>query len=266
MKNYWVITHPLSYRITEPIMNAAFEAVSFEGAFDSKEVPEEELEATVEKMRAGELAGLSVFTPHKGPSVALCDELSHEVQAIGAVNYMQMEDGKIHGYNIDWEGAKRAMNTVLPDLSGKKILVLGAGGAGRAVAYFAKQEGAEVYLWNRTPEKAEKFAAQIGVNFVEDLNDMSVHPEVIVNATRVSSQDRQRSLVPFALWEKVELAMESVCRATSLFLEEAKAMNVPHLIDGEDWAAHQMNALLKHIANQEISTDTMHEIVHKALA
>jgi len=264
--NYWVVTNPLSYRITEPIMNAAFEALGFEGIYDSKEVPAEDLESTIEKLRSGELTGLSVFTPHKGPSTSFCDELCEEAKAIGAVNYLQMKDGKLNGYNLDWEGAKRAISTGIPDLKGKAILVLGAGGAGRAVAYFAKQEGADVYLWNRTPEKAQKFAEEIGVNWVEDLDDLTALPKVIVNATRLSSQDRQRSLVPFFLWEEVELAMESVCQNTSLFLEEAKAMNVPHLIEGEDWAAHQMNALLRHIAKKELSIEAMHEIVHRVLA
>ena len=142
--NYWVVTNPLSYRITEPIMNAAFEALGFEGIYDSKEVPAEDLESTIEKLRSGELTGLSVFTPHKGPSTSFCDELCEEAKAIGAVNYLQMKDGKLNGYNLDWEGAKRAISTGIPDLKGKAILVLGAGGAGRAVAYFAKQEGADV--------------------------------------------------------------------------------------------------------------------------
>lgn len=264
-KQFWVVTYPLSYRITEPIMNAAFKQLDFEGVYDSKAVDSEGLPEVLNKLRSGELSGVSVFTPHKGPSVTLCDAVSEEAQVIGAVNYLQMEGDQLTGYNLDWEGSMRAAQSALPDLSGKHVLVLGAGGSGRAVAYFARKAGAKVTLWSRTPAKAQAFAEKIGVNWLEDLQDLKEAPHVIVNATRTSSKDRQRSLVPFALWEQVELAMESVCSATSLFLEEAKAMNVPHLIVGEDWASHQMNALLSHITGKELGSDEMHCIAHGVL-
>lgn len=264
-KAYLVITNPLSYRITEPIMNAAFADIQFDGAYDSQAVDEDGLADTIARLRAGEITGLSVFTPHKGPSVKHCDVLSDEVKAIGAVNYLQMEEGKLVGYNLDWEGAMRAIKAEMPDLSGKRVLVLGAGGSGRAAAYFALKEGAKVTIWNRTPEKAQKFAKEIGIEWVDDMATIPELPQVIVNATRLSSQERQRSIIPFSLWKEVELVMESVCRSTSLFLEEAKAMNVTHLIEGEDWAAHQMNALLRHVAGKEVSTERMHEIAHEVL-
>ena len=178
---------------------------------------------------------------------------------------MQMENDKLVGYNLDWEGALRAIKTEVPNLAEKHILVLGAGGAGRAVAYYCLKEGAKVTLWNRTAEKAKKFAESTDMEWIEDLEKMTELPQIIVNATRVSSQDRQRSLLPFKLWENVELVMESVCRSTSLFLEEAKAMNVKHIIDGDDWAAHQSNALLRHIAGEEIALDEMHQLVSKVL-
>ncbi|MFT7184492.1 MAG: shikimate dehydrogenase [Oceanicoccus sp.] len=264
-KAYWVVTHPLTYRVTEPIINAAFQKLDYDGEYDSFDIPTEGLEDVVNKVRSGELSGLSVFTPHKGPSVDLCDVVSDEIRAIGAVNYMQMEEGKLVAYNLDWEGALRAIKSALPDLSGKHILVLGAGGAGRAVAYYGLKEGAKVTIWNRSPEKAKKFAEEAGMDWVEHVDSLADSPHIIVNATRVSSQDRQRSLLPYQLWDQVELAMESVCQSTSLFLEEAKAMNVDHIIRGEDWAAHQMNSLLRHITGQEISSEQMHELVHEVL-
>jgi len=247
-------------------MNAAFKDIDFEGVYDSQAVDKDGLEETIAKLREGELSGLSVFTPHKGPSVAHCDVLSDEVKAIGAVNYLQMEDGKLMGYNLDLEGAKRAITAEMPDLKDKRVLVLGAGGSGRAVAYFAMKEGAKVTIWNRTPGKAQKFANELGIDWVEDLATIAELPQVIVNATRLSSQERQRSIIPFSLWKEVELVMESVCRSTSLFLEEAKAMNVKHLIEGEDWAAHQMNALLNHVSGKEVTTQRMHDIAHEVLA
>ena len=264
-KNFWVVTNPLTYRITEPILNAAFLKIGFDGEFDSQAIEEAGLEEVIDKVRQGELSGVAVFTPHKGPSLAYCDEVSDEIKAIGALNYLQMEGDKLVGYNLDWEGAVRAIKVEVPDLTDKHILVLGAGGAGRAVAYYGLKEGAKVTLWNRTTEKAKKFAESIGINWIEDLEMLDEKPHIIVNATRVSTQDRQRSLLPYKLWENVVLAMESVCRLTSLFLEEAKAMNVQHIIDGDDWAAHQSNALLRHITGKEIPLEDMHKIVLEVL-
>ncbi len=265
MKHFRVITYPLSYRITEPIMNASFQEMGFEGKYDSKEVSEEGLEEEINKLKSGELYGISLFTPHKGPALEFCDEISDEAKHIGAVNYIQKKGEKLIAYNLDWEGAMRAIRQKMPDISGKNMLVLGAGAAGRAVAYFAREEGANVILWNRTPEKAKSYAERISIDWIEDLTYLKSSPQIIVNATRLSCQDRQQSLLPFILWEKVELAMESVCRSTSLFLEEARAMNVQYLIEGEDWARHQMNALLRHILDREMEESLMQNIIHEVL-
>ena len=192
------------------------------------------------KLKTGELAGIVATMPYKTPSIAYLDEATEEVKAINAVNVIVNKDGKLHGYNTDWLGAVGAIKTELPEIKDLSVLILGTGGAARAAAYGLKKEGAKVAVWNRTPEKAKAYAQALGVEWVEHLDSWNGEPNIIINATAASSQDRQSTMIPFRFWKTVKLALDAVYGKTSLFLEEAKAMNVPHVISGEMWFLNQV--------------------------
>ena len=136
-------------------------------------------------------------------------------------------------------------------------LFCGAGGAARAAAFGLHREGARVSIWNRTPERAKDFAEKIGIEWVEDMHKWDGHPQVIVNATSVSYQSKQSTLVAFPLWEKVELAMDAVYGKTSLFLEEAKAAQVKNIISGEEWFLYQALPMFVLVTGREVPFDLL---------
>lgn len=263
-KKYWIVGHPLSFCLCTPVMNGAFKELSIDSEFETHDVEAEKLEDSLKKIRNGELSGVVATMPHKTPSIEFLDEVADEAKAINAVNLILNEDGKLKGYNTDWIGAVGALKTIVPTLSGKKILVLGAGGAARAAAYGLSKEGAELFIWNRTSERAKDFAGKMNITWVESLENIEVQPDIIINATSVSYQPRQSTLIPFSLWKNVEVAMDAVYGKTSLFLEEAMAARVPNIISGEVWFLNQVIPMFKIITGQEAPTELMDELVKKA--
>jgi shikimate dehydrogenase len=121
--------------------------------------------------------------PHKQAVMAYLDALDETARAIGAVNTINHVDGKLTGYNTDCVGAVRALEEITT-LPGKRIALLGAGGAARAIAYGLRQAGARVTVFNRTAQKAQALASDFGLAFGGTLEDFSAGGfDGVVNAT-----------------------------------------------------------------------------------
>lgn len=264
MKTFWIIGHPLSFCLTTPVMNGALEQAGLDIKFETHDIEPDVFPSVMEKVKSGELSGVVATMPYKTPSVAYLDEASEEVHTVNAVNLVWNKEGKLYGFDTDWLGAMGALQEVLPDVKGRHVLILGAGGAARGAAYGLSKEGAKVTLWNRTSERAQAFAEKIGLDFIENLESLREEPDVIINATAHSSLDRQSTLVPFYLWRNVQVAMDAVYGKTSLFLEEAKAAQVPHTVSGEQWFLHQVFPLFEILTGQKAPEELMRKLTAQA--
>lgn len=130
------------------------------------------------------LNGFSVTIPHKQTIMNFLDEVDETAQAIGAVNTVLRKRGRWYGTNTDAPGALDAIEKT-GRVIGKRVLVLGAGGAARAIAYEAKSRGAEVLIANRTERKAKRLARELGLTFVPLQNLHEIAFDILVNATSV---------------------------------------------------------------------------------
>ncbi len=252
MSSFKILGHPLQNFILEPVMNAAFEALGMEDSFACEDVALEAFPEWKAKLQSGEVKGIFMMDPFKSPSVEWLTEVPQDIQVINAVNFVSLQNGKIQGWNLNAQGAMDCILAAMPSLKDVEVLILGAGGAGRAAAYILAKMGAQVSIWNRTGEKAKAFvegakAAGLQMNWVEELNHFEGRPQILINATAMGDSDRQTSLAPYPVWEKVEVAMDAVYGKTSLFLEQALAAQVPHLISGEEWFLSQAVALFKRL-------------------
>ncbi len=265
MKKFWIVGHPLSFCLCTPVSNGVFKELNFAGEFSTHDVAPEDLANVMKKIRSGELAGAVTTMPHKTPSLGFLDESTSDAVAINAVNLVLGENGKLKGYNTDWLGAIGAVKTQIPDIKGKHILVLGAGGAARAAAYGFLKEGAVVSIWNRTSERAKEFAEKMGIKQIPDMRKWDGEPDIIVNATSASYQPSQSTLVPFPLWKNVQLAMDAVYGKTSLFLEEANAAKVKHIISGDVWFLNQAVPLLEIITGKKAPLALMQNLTDEAV-
>ncbi len=163
-----VLGSPIRHSASPAMHNAAFAALGLNWRYLALEVDPKNLRAAIEGARAMGFIGLNLTVPHKLLAVEMVDELDVSAQTWGAVNtikFVSAENGDTRtiGYNTDAEGLATSLREDLKvQLRGAKVLLLGAGGAGRAAALkLAEENVAELYLVNRTASKAEEIAAEI---------------------------------------------------------------------------------------------------------
>lgn len=177
---FGVIGKPVSHSMSPAMHNAAFRASGINGVYLAFDVSD--VEGTVRAVRALGIKGLSVTIPHKLAVMDHLDFIDPVAKDIGAVNTIVNNDGRLEGYNTDCTGAIRAI-LEKTGLKGKKVVLCGAGGAARAIAFGVKKEGAELVILNQIREEGEKLASDTGSvyrpleNFPEDGCD------VLINST-----------------------------------------------------------------------------------
>lgn len=130
-----------------------------EWSYEAIEVAPDAFEARVRAMPGEGFAGANVTVPHKSAALALADELSETAREIGAANTLVFSDGEVRAENTDAEGFLRSLPS---SPEGKRALVLGAGGAARAVVWALLREGAEVEVWNRTELRSQHLCEELG--------------------------------------------------------------------------------------------------------
>jgi shikimate dehydrogenase len=171
---------PVAHSRSPAMHNAAFAALGMDDwLYTRLPLPPELFAEAVRALPASGYRGINVTIPHKEAALAVADTASDAARQIGAANTLTFSDGVIEADNTDAQGFLDALGE---PLAGRSVLVLGAGGAARAVIWAARQAGArEVLVWNRTRERARRLAAEFGVEAVERPGRV----DVVVNTTAV---------------------------------------------------------------------------------
>jgi shikimate dehydrogenase len=188
---YGVFGDPVRHSKSPLMLNRAFEEAGINAAYAAFHIRPEQLGDAVKGIRSLGFRGVNVTIPHKVEVMKYLDAIDEGARVIGAVNTIVNDNGKLTGYNTDGIGYVRSLKEetgVL--LAGKKVLLLGAGGAARGVAYaLAKEGAAHLFIANRTKERAVELAAAIGA-FVtstgiglDEVNDIAAEVDLIVNTT-----------------------------------------------------------------------------------
>lgn len=156
MKLYGVIGDPIAHSMSPEIHNDAFEKLGIEAVYHHLHVVPDDLEAAVKGMKAIGFAGFNVTVPHKEAIIPFLDEVDEAALAIGAVNTVVRENGRFKGYNTDGMGFYRFLSEwITGELSNKKTLIIGAGGAARGIYFtLVKQGMKKADIANRTAGRA----------------------------------------------------------------------------------------------------------------
>ena len=141
------------------------------------------IEKLVAAIRALPIHLAAVTMPHKQTIMPLLDEIDATARDIGAVNTVVNRDGELRGFNTDIVGIAEALKGV--PLRGANVLLIGAGGAGRTVAYLLKREGANIFCTNRDKAQAEELMRVFGGSFVETADLGKTSFDIVINATPV---------------------------------------------------------------------------------
>lgn len=159
-----IIGHPVAHSLSPVFQGAAFAHCGLDVTYERWDTPAAELPARVGSLRDPSMLGANVTVPHKEAVIPLLDELGGQSARMGAVNTIVNREGRLFGFNTDGPGFVAALkNEAGFDPAGRRILLVGAGGAARGIAFaLAEARAADVAISNRTPSRAEVVAREIG--------------------------------------------------------------------------------------------------------
>ena len=206
-----VVANPIKHSISPFIHNSAFEATNTNGVYLAWEVDATELAETVANIRRYQMYGINLSMPYKEQVIPYLDQLSEEACLIGAVNTVVNREGTLIGYNTDGKGFFKSLPSF--KISGKRMVLLGAGGAAKAILAQAILDGVSqisVFVRSSSIEKTRPYLKKIqnatgfrvdlfALEDVQDLQDSITQADLLVNATSVgmdgSSQPIPTSIV-----------------------------------------------------------------------
>ena len=188
---YGVVADPIGHSLSPQIHNAAFTEAGLNAVYCPFRVPVDDLEQFVKDVPRLGIRGLSVTIPHKEAISRYLTKVDPAAKGIAAVNTVLFRDGEIIGYNTDYKAAMDTIEKALggdgttSPLTGKRVLVLGAGGVSRAIMYGLQKRGAKAIIASRTRERADKLAKEFDGRAVEWNARHNGEPDVLVNGTPI---------------------------------------------------------------------------------
>lgn len=236
-----IIGDPVAHSRSPAIHNAAYAALDLDWVFVAFPVRAGGAAAALSGVRVLGIAGLSVTMPHKADAAAACDVLSPTAAALGAVNTVVARDGRLTGDSTDGEGLVRSLRDEGIDPDGSRVVVLGAGGAGRAIAHGLGVHGARVTVAARRLDAAAAAAALAADGEAVDLalvGPAVAEADVLVNATPLGMQGEAPPFDPELLIGR-RLVLDTVYHPVETpLLAAARARSVP-AVNGLGMLVHQ---------------------------
>ncbi len=236
-KLYGVFGDPISHSLSPVMHNRAFANTDFAGIYLPFRV--NSIGEAIAAMRALDMQGASVTLPYKIKVMSHLDRIDDEAQKIGAVNTIHNQNGTLSGYNSDAVGAVLALKERI-EIKDRRVAIIGAGGAARAIGFGLRTEQAVVTIVNRSVDHGEKLAADLEGHFVPLSDAMSVECNILINATSVGlSPDVSHTPINKKIFQKDMLVMDAIYTPRQTrFLKEAAAGGC-ETIDGMSMFIHQ---------------------------
>jgi shikimate dehydrogenase len=258
-----IIGNPVTHSLSPAIWNAAFREAGLDWVFVAFPVAAGRAADALAAMRALTIAALTVTMPHKGAAAAACDDLSATATALGAVNAIVNRDGRLHGDSTDGEGFVRSLRDAGVDAKGLRCLVLGAGGAGRAIAHALGGAGAQVRVAARRLDAANDAAALApdghGLS-MEDVGQTIRDVDLLVNATPIGMRGEPPLVDPASLAAGAVVADTVYHPSETTLLAAARAQGV-RCIGGFGMLVHQAALSFRLFTGAEPSLEAMRAAV-----
>ena len=221
-----VIGDPVWHSRSPAMHNAAFDALELDWVYVAFPVRRGEGAAAVRAVATLDLAGLNVTMPHKADAAAACDDLSSEAAALGAVNTVVNADGTLAGHSTDGDGFLRALGDEGIAVTGRRTVIVGAGGAGRAITHALGRIGAHVTVAARRPDAARSAAALAPGGGALSLDELAIEPfDLVVNATPIG-MDGEPPPFDTGLLHDGQFVFDTVYPVETPLLREARARGV----------------------------------------
>ena len=186
-KLYGIIGNPVSHSMSPAIHNAAFTEKGLNNVYVPLKIAN--IDTFMKECREIDFQGFSVTIPHKESVLPLLDDLDPNARRIGAINTIVNRNGKLTGYNTDCMAAVIGLECSLKEtdetLNNKKVSIIGAGGAARAIAFGLKEKGCDITIFNRTIERAEKLSHDVKCKFESFEEIHQIDSDILINTTSI---------------------------------------------------------------------------------
>lgn len=229
-----IFGYPIEHTLSPLMHNAAFKTLGLDICYVAFRVLPEELREGVRAIKSLNLPGVNITVPHKEKVIPLLDKINEEASFIGAVNTIVNSEGILTGYNTDGRGFISALSEKKISIENKDILILGAGGASRAISYYLSEKASRLSLFDIDKSKAERLIGDLNkirnnAFFLDNIKDIG-RPDIIINATPLGLKSEDAlPLSPDSIASEM-VVCDLVYKNTS-FLQEAEKKGA-RTIDG----------------------------------
>lgn len=236
---FGIVAHPVEHSLSPAMHNAAFKALKIDAVFENFDVLPENLEQFIRERT--DIEGMAISLPHKEKIGQYLDVVEDSAAEIGAVNTVYLKNGQRVGANTDVPGFLCALREVTT-LEDKRVVVIGAGGAARAVIYALKPYVDFITIINRTPTKGVDLSKEFGVRYGGNLADITTEtPDILINTTSVGlDENNEPELAPPDFFKKDMTVFDIVYRRVgqTRFLKSAIAAGC-QILDGKKMLLYQ---------------------------
>lgn len=270
---YGVVGDPIGHSLSPMVHNAAFRQLGVNAVYVPFRVPREHLAQFLDDAPALGIKGLSVTIPHKESVLKKLAHMDESMKGIGAANTLLFADGKISGSNTDFYAALGSLQQALEEhhgratsLENQTALVLGAGGAAKAIAFGLKQLGAQVIIAGRTPQRSQQLADALKCKTLDWASRYSIQPDVLVNCTPVGMHPN----VDATPYDKHHLRPSMVVFDTvynpenTLLIKDARSQSCT-VVTGVEMFVRQACLQFQLFTGQEPPSDLMRDVLKRAI-
>ncbi len=275
-KLFGIIGHPIKHTLSPVMQNAAFQELGIKATYVPFPVGVDNLETVLKTLPQMGVSGVNITVPHKQAALTLMDTISEEAKKICAINTVLFKGNKLHGHNTDGIGFIRSLEEKGINPKGKNALVLGAGGAARAVAVALADAGVkELYLYNRTRERADLLSQHIDHHFTycspHVLEDHQIrskedleHIDIVVNATTLGLNPSDPIPVSPIFFKKGTLFYDLIYHGETNWIQVAKQSKM-EVLNGLSMLVHQGALSFEFWTGKPAPVETMQTALEKYL-
>lgn len=193
-----IFGYPIEHSLSPIMHNAVLKHLDLDYCYIPLLVHPDMLNQAVQGIKALNIKGVNITIPHKEAVIPLLDEISDEANCIGSVNTIKNIEGKLIGFNTDGKGFMKSLSEADINVEDKKVLIIGAGGAARAVGYYLSQEANQLYIYNRNMQRSvvlqghlNSFKNNVAIIEHELMNshDFFSDLDIIINTTPLGLKD-----------------------------------------------------------------------------
>ena len=271
---YAVIGDPIGHSLSPAVHNAAFRHLGLNKVMVPIQIPAGTLQESLRSLSWLGLKGISVTIPHKEAIVPFLSGIDKSVERTGACNTVVRQDEKLIGHNTDYRAAMISLEHALGGshddkesvLMDKQVLVLGAGGVARAIAFGLSRRGAGVTICNRDEERGIKLAEEIGCRAINWAMRAGTPCDILINATPVGMHPKMdESPAPAAAFRPKMVVFDTVYHPENTMFLKLGQQHDCDTVTGVDMFVTQAALQFRYYTSMDAPMDLMREVVRKKL-